>query len=216
MKTQTFKLFTILALMLTTSCSVDNLQDDFENNTLERQVDTEFNSETQKDANSKKEDATAYERGANPNIEILNEIPPLVETGEIYLDMDKLQFEHYNTPGNEPVTIAFNLFYRNSMMEHFTIYSVETSTICANVERWVVNLAEYSLYGISVNDNGDDDGTSSTHGNGSDSTGGNTSNTGPGLGDINGNSKPPPPNEDSDEDPRDNYLLCFPPVVFIP
>ncbi|WP_298903689.1 hypothetical protein [uncultured Psychroserpens sp.] len=152
MKTQTFKLFTILALLLTTSCSVDNLQDDFERETLERETNAKPNSEIPKDAMPKGSDVDQQRAGNpsptyNPNLIELNPIPFGADIVGMYLDMDQQEANYNGTYSG-----SFSLHFRNEMMTHFTIYSVETSSNpdCGNVELWIVNLDEYNDYMVSI------------------------------------------------------------------
>ncbi|MDG5492526.1 hypothetical protein [Psychroserpens sp. SPM9] len=146
MKTQTFKLFTVLALMLSMSCSVDNLNEDYENEIFEKAIDLEV----QKDSKSDKNEYNQQRMGNpaptyNPNLTELYPIPNGTHVVGMYIDMDFIESGYPN-----PYTGSFNLHFRNEMLTHFTIYSIETaaSDDCGNIELWIINVEEYNDYMI--------------------------------------------------------------------
>ncbi|WP_298760354.1 hypothetical protein [uncultured Psychroserpens sp.] len=218
MKKQTFKLFAILALMLTMGCSVDELQTDQEESIIQEELRRKSESEEgkTKGGNSDQNRSEDPIPLNNPDLIVLNEVPFGVQTYAIYLNMAMLEASYQGS-----FTGPFNIHYRNEMMTHFTIYSVEfaKNSECAGIERWIINVEEYNAYMISI---GNEDGTISGDGTTGNSDGGNTSNaTGPGITDIKGGTKPPPPPPDPDDtviDPDDpditvNYEYCFDPVI---
>lgn len=75
-----------------------------------------------------------------------------VETYYLYLNLDLIEDEYNNNPNNPSYTGSFNIFYRNLMSTHYTIYHVLESTndSCGNVERWIVNLDELNQYLLSI------------------------------------------------------------------
>ncbi|WP_298896760.1 hypothetical protein [uncultured Psychroserpens sp.] len=211
MKTNTFKLLTVLALMLSMSCSVDQLQTDYEESVLEEKLKTETYSKKSQNENSNQERTSDPIPLNNPNLIVLNEIPFGTHTYTMYLDMTLLEANYVGS-----FIGPFNIHYRNEMMNNFTIFSVEyaSNPDCGNIERWVVDVHEFNAYISSI---GHQDGVIPGHDHTGNSEGGSTSNsTGAGVTDVNGKKKdPPPPDPDNtvidpdDPDISVDYAYCF-------
>ncbi|WP_179020842.1 hypothetical protein [Winogradskyella forsetii] len=73
----------------------------------------------------------------------------------LYLNMDLLEEEYNDNTSNPSYIGSFNIFFRNLMSNHFTIYSivVSTNSECGNIERWYVSLDELNTYLLSTGEN---------------------------------------------------------------
>ncbi|WP_299336037.1 hypothetical protein [uncultured Psychroserpens sp.] len=216
MRKLNFKVLAILAIMLSMSCSVDNLEQDYQNEALERKIDADINSE--KDHSERSRNNSSQDATNSSNLTIVNEMPAGTETQILYFNMSELEYELIQSPFQADPTVPFNIYFRNLMSLHYTIYTIEESTICENVERWVVNKQEYDLYKALL----DSTGASVFNPNPDNTGGGQTSNTGPGLGGVDGTKAGPPVNgggsddddddeeDDPDLDPKEHLAQCFP------
>jgi hypothetical protein len=196
-------LFTVLALNF--NCNKDEIQLDEDSKTIEQKSLDEINglgklNLTNNDLNIQSESIVTS--GGD-------------ESYLLYLDMDLLEEEYNNDSSNPSYIGPYNIFFRNLMSNHFTIYSinVSTSSECANIERWHVSLDELNTYLISIgenivsNDNEDDE-------IGANTGGGNTSNSNSLTGEKD-KTKPKEgtnPNEPDPNEPESillDYSSCF-------
>lgn len=161
--------------------------------------------------NSTTTDQQDYERYSNTAINIYDEygVPAGTDVLALYLDMSLIQL-NYSGPS---YTGSFNDHYKDEMATHFTIYAVESADAsCGNIERWIVNKAEYILYTggtdeegiIALDVNGGDNSSTSA---------GNSNATG--WGDDAGNVTPKPKKPTNPTNPSSlvaipiEYLGCF-------
>jgi len=152
MKTNTIKFLTVLTLLITVSCSVENDLQEEQSQIIENNLKFDNSNEVQQ---ARFAPSYTYHH--------LEDIPPQTITTNIYIDMANLenlaaaglyQFEY-------GCITDFNICYLNVMKNQFTVYSVyrATSSGCEDMERWVINKSEYSAFLNSlINPDGSDTG----------------------------------------------------------
>ncbi|MBC2846541.1 hypothetical protein [Winogradskyella flava] len=224
MKTKQIKFLSLLLIVLAFGCSSEEMQT---NPTQETEYESK-NLKTDVISNKSNPDNPLdgpLETQANAIAKTLNGAPSFTANSTtplpgsdtdvyyLYLNMDTIENEYNSDPNNPSYNGPFNIYYRNLMSNHFTIYHVIESTnmSCGNVERWIVDLAEFNQHLVSM-------GLPEVDANGNDwywhlqnqgAGGGGTSTT---MLDVNGNrvkrTPPPPPPSNL---PRwlVNYNDCF-------
>ncbi|WP_458627591.1 hypothetical protein [Winogradskyella sp. PC D3.3] len=207
-------LMVIVLFSLNFSCSKEEMVSDQENLSVEKQNTSTL-------VNSKFTDLSSgnNEKTLNLETELENQtnstvyMPFGTKVYYLYLNIDDIEQEYLSDSSNPSFSGPFNIYYRELMSNHFSIYFFTESTnyTCGKVERWIVNLDELNQYLVSI-------GISELSYYGSDwynlfdndpNTGGNTS-TGTIVVDPKGKKKtPPPPAPDQIPTWLFNYSTCF-------